>query len=448
MKLSVAHQLEVFRNPPQRLVLDRPCTIGDGIRRVSRADLSRYVLVADQARLEGRFTKFVPASGASTRMFKDVAAGEVRAFIKGLKRFPFYGALERTLARDELKIHSLLRRGDFGTIVDNLLTPRGLNFGALPKALVPFHRYPEGARTALEEHLAEAPGLLKDRRGLCRLHFTVSPEHRGLFESFVVEKAPFYERLCRCRYRIGFSVQKESTKTIAVDQKGRLVRLKDGRLLFRPAGHGALIENLNDLKADILFISNIDNVPVDRKRDEVVRWRKVLAGLLIGFQEEVFSHMARLLKNPRGHRELIDKLNSPLRVCGVVKNEGEPGGGPFWVRDSSGEQSPQIVESAEVSQDRTQQKIFSSSTHFNPVDIVCGLRDWRGKPFDLKKFVDPSAVFISRRFHEGREIKVLELPGLWNGGMYRWNTVFVEIPNSNFNPVKTLTDLLKPNHQA
>jgi hypothetical protein len=490
--------LAFFRSPPKPIVLDRPCTAGDGIRLFSETEADRLSAVYEEARQTGRAMKFVPASGAASRMFNclmavlkshpqitrekmaalaargDENAAEVLRIIDGLHRFAFHESL-----REDLKQNGANGRQEGLTgIFEFLLGPSGLNSASLPKALLPFHGYPDGPRTALEEHWAESVAYIRDSHGRCRLHFTIAPEHRSLFQSFISRKAPYFEKRCKAKFDIRYSFQDKSTNTLAVDLKNRPFRQSDGRLLFRAGGHGALLSNLGKLRGDLIFIKNIDNVVPEKRQQEICRWKKALGGLLVEIQKEVFDHIKRLSARhqasaveeaeifaqrrllavvPSGNRRLalssrrkyiLDRLNRPLRVCGVVKNAGEPGGGPFWVKEKTGETSLQIVEAHEVnSRSRRQQAIFSSSTHFNPVDLVCGVRNWKGKPFDLTKYADPDAVFISRKYHEGQEIKALELPGLWNGAMARWNTLFVEVPADTFHPVKTLTDLLREGHQ-
>lgn len=429
---EASRQLMLLRNPPHVIVLDHPCTVGDGIRVCSRAEVEKFSSLYEEARAQGRLSAFIPASGASSRMFaafhsRNHESHEVMKFMRNLRKFAFFEDLRAVHARQGLRVESLIRQRRFEEIIHALLGPQGLNYGQFPKALIPFHRYPSGSRTAFEEHLVLASKLLKDSEGICRLHFTVSPDQERPFRDFASCTVPRYEVLLGCRYEIRFSVQDRSTDTLAVDLKNRPFHLKDGTLLFRPAGHGALIDNLNKGRGDVVFINNIDNVTFEEGQKEIVRWRKVLAGCLIDLQRQPFDR--------------------PWRVCGVVKNTGEPGGAPFWVKGLSGELSLQIVEAAQISHDPRQRRIFSFSTHFNPVDMVCGLRDFRGRPFDLRKFADPSAAFVSERSHDGRRLKALEHPGLWNGAMAGWNTVFIEVPLSTFNPVKTVNDLLGSHHQ-
>jgi len=496
-------QVALLKKDESFLTLERPCTLGDGIIAIPDDDIQNLPARQNHAAQEGRFIKFVPASGAATRMFKvlvaylqdnsdvtreqvvhradngDEDAKAVRYFFDNLTSFAFYDELSELMKRDNLDPDRLREQGAVAPFLHYLLTDRGLGYADLPKGLLSFHRYPEAARTPLEEHLVEAAHYVQDLSRTCRLHMTISPEHEAAFNRLVEEKMPAYEESFGVTYDLSFSFQKPSTDTIALDMDNRLFRNDDGSLLFRPGGHGALIENLNDLNGDLIYIKNIDNVVPDRLKAETVRWKKILGGYLIRIQERIFQYLRQVEYDDPGDemleealafaREslhlttpfdvslatrqqkidvLVQRLNRPLRVCGVVKNVGEPGGGPFWVRDADGSFSVQIVESAQVDMDdRHQYDIWHAATHFNPVDIVCGVRDAQGNPFDLSQSVNRDAVFISRKSKEGRELKALELPGLWNGGMAYWNTVFVEVPGITFNPVKTVNDLLRNEHQ-
>jgi len=495
-------QLRLLEKSRPHLQLDRPCTIGDGIRALSDAEIEAARAAHAQASDQGRLMKFVPASGAATRMFQallaergrggtlsreesvqrrargDANAVAVLTFMDAIDRLAFSDDLHAAMAANGNDLPGLLRLGDFGKILDALLSPEGLDASVLPKGLLPFHRYPEGNRTAFEEHLAEAAGTARDRHRTCRVHFTVSAEHEDRFRKLLAEVRDPIERRHDIRLEVGFSTQKPSTDTLAVDLEDRPFRTAQCTLLFRPGGHGALIENLSELAGDIIFVKNIDNVVPDWRRADTLKWKKILAGLLVIMQRNIFDHLVRLQGRPepavveaalRFAREdlglsvparfdpsgveeqrqaLIETLDRPVRVCGVVRNTGEPGGGPFWVRGRDGSVSLQIVESAQVDPAiHEQQAIFSAATHFNPVDLVCGVRNQRGDQFDLRRFVDPEAVFIARKSMHGRDLKALERPGLWNGAMAHWTTVFVEVPGSTFTPVKTVLDLLRPEHQ-
>jgi len=358
-------------------------------------------------------------------------------------------------------------------VVSNILT-EGLGYGTLPKALILFHRYPDRNRTAFEEHLAEGALYAAGVGSEVCIHFTVSAEHREQFERLAAETVPFYEARFGVKYRIGYSCQKPSTDTLAVNPDDTPLRDGQGRLLFRPAGHGALIENLNEIDADLVFIKTVDNVAPDRLKSDTVIYKEMLAGLLLDLQRQAFGYLRRLDAGERVSAEemasfvsgrlcrrlpasfaalepqrqvglLRELLDRPIRVCGMVKNEGEPGGGPFWVREADGGESLQIAESSQIA---PQQKgLMTAATHFNPVDLVCGVRDYLGRKFDLTRYVDPQTGFISSKSQQGRPLKALELPGLWNGAMARWNTVFVEVPISTFSPVKVVGDLLRPQHR-
>ena len=486
-----------------RVKLHRPCTVGDGITVLPSTELDRLVELHTQAARTGRMTKFVPASGAASRMFQlllslmdrtatsdgtqsaiaeDINERDYQAFlqfIRDRKQFAFYEDLRAALARDGLDLEHAVTHGRHQEILTYLLTATGLNYANLPKGLIPFHRYADHTRTPLAEHLVEAAAYAQDQDLVARVHFTVPPEHREVMRDLIETVRHRYEH-SGCRYLVTFSVQKPFTDTLAVDQNNAPFRDETGRLVFRPAGHGALLENLNDLRGDIVFIKNIDNLAVDRLKSETYLYKRALAGYLSDLQNQIFHHLyalarelieEQLLKEMfefaeeklaitppadlarKSHAEriafLADKLNRPLRVCGVVKNTGEPGGGPFWVWQSDHTVSLQIVESAQVDmQAAGQRALWESATHFNPVDLVCGVRDSRGRPFDLRRFTDPETGFITQKSKDGQVLRSLELPGLWNGAMAHWNTAFVEVPLSTFNPVKTIFDLLREAHQG
>ena len=358
-----------------------------------------------------------------------------------------------------------------------MLNEDGMNYGQLPKGLLLFHSYADGARTPMEEHLVEG-ALYADTNGEANIHFTVSHDHVKLFEKCVDDKKGYYENKYGIHYNISFSEQKPSTDTIATNPDNTPFRNDDGSLLFRPGGHGALIENLNDIDADVVFIKNIDNVVPDRLKAETIRWKKIIAGVLVDMQKKVFEYMRILDSGIYNHDKLEEiirfvqrdlccrntilkemedaelvgylkkKLNRPMRVCGVVKNVGEPGGGPFLAYNKDGSVSLQILESSQIDTDNAEyMKMFTGGTHFNPVDIVCAIKDFRGNAFNLLDYVDESTGFISLKSKNGKDLKALELPGLWNGAMSDWNTIFVEVPLSTFNPVKTVNDLLRDSHQ-
>ncbi|MEJ5330191.1 MAG: DUF4301 family protein [Desulfobaccales bacterium] len=498
----VREQLAFFTRPRPALRLARPCTLGDGIRQLEPEDHPRYLALQAEAAQKGRFLKFVPASGAASRMFQaplsylaelppELLAGEghkgercpppqgpVAAFCQALKRFAFYPDLARCLGEKGLEAERLLAAGEYHCALFYLLTPAGLNYAALPKGLLKFHRYGEECRTALEEHLVEAAHYVRDGHGRCRLHVTILPEHRELFTAMLREVLPRWEARLGCRFQVEFSSQSHATDTLAVDLDNRPFREADGRLHFRPGGHGALLINLQECGGDLVYIKNIDNVVPDRLKEPTILWKRLMGGLLLELEGRLHSLLRQLAAGegdpgvlaqaaafareelsvflpanfsewptPSQREFLIAALNRPLRVCGVVKNEGEPGGAPFWVAEADGSLSLQIVEGAQVDlTDPDQRAVWEAATHFNPVDLVVTLRDYQGRPFELQRFADPEAVFISRKSYNGRELKALELPGLWNGGMARWLTVFVEVPAITFNPVKTALDLLRPEH--
>ncbi|MBN1225565.1 MAG: DUF4301 family protein [Deltaproteobacteria bacterium] len=482
---EVLRQIRIFKKGFSFVNLIRPCRAGEGIRRLDEKDISRLTAVYSKAQSAGRAMKFVPASGAATRMFKDLMSANgltdnesLTAFTKNIKSFPFYEALRDIMSKNDIDIEKALREGAYRDIIDYALYKKGLNLAGLPKALISFHRYSGYSRTPLEEHLVEAGDCVTDANGKAHIHFTVSTEHEEAIRSHVNSVKGRYEHP-GLKFEIHFSNQKPSTDTIAVNMDNTLFRDKDGGLVFRPGGHGALLENLNDLKGQIIFIKNIDNVAPDRLKAESTIYKRALAGCLVELQEKIFGYLKGMensnndedllseisafirdslsISPPDGmegrpynqrRQFLFDLLNRPLRVCGMVKNQAEPGGGPFWVKHHDGSISLQIVEKSQVNMESEDQRIIlESSTHFNPVDLVCGVMDYRGKIFDLKKFVDPETYFISVKSHEGRDLKALELPGLWNGAMAFWNTVFIEVPLITFNPVKTVFDLLRDEHQ-
>lgn len=444
------------------------------------------------ADVEHQVVKFVPASGAASRMFKDLFAfldGEsatpdtdfIQTFFDHLPQAAFLQDLDAKLQELHGKTSAqLVAEGDYKSVIAGLLGTRGLNYGHLPKALLKFHRY-EGtaSRTPFEEHLVEGARYAKDNAGKVQLHFTVSPEHRPLFEALAASATKIFGEQHNAQYNISFSEQKSSTDTIAANADGTPFRNADGSLLFRPGGHGALIENLNDIDADVIFVKTVDNVSPDSLKAETVENKQLLAGLLVTLQAQTFAFLEELEEgNVSEDRlqeilhflehdlhcqsdtareleglELLDylytRLNRPIRVCGMVRNVGEPGGGPFLVYNADGSISLQILESSQIDvNDPAKKRLFDEGTHFNPVDLVCGVRDFNGEKFHLPDFVDPSTGFISHKSKDGKELLALELPGLWNGAMSDWNTVFVEVPLATFNPVKTVNDLFRPQHQA
>lgn len=401
-----------------------------------------------------------------------------KEFFTKLASFAFYNELNNCcLANKQKDISTLLADGDYKPIVDQLLNKEGLNYGALPKALLTFHAYTDEARTPFEEHLVEGALYASTIEGRSNIHFTVSAEHRELFEALLKNRLNIYSNRYKIDYNISFSEQKESTDTIAVDLENKPFRNEDGSLLFRPGGHGALIENLNELDADVVFIKNVDNVVPDRLKADTILYKRLIAGVLVSLQKQAFTYLELLdsgkytstqlldiaefiesklccidTKNDIEEAELVDylkgKLNRPMRACGMVRNVGEPGGGPFLAYNEDGTISLQILESSQIDMsDGKNKAMFEQGTHFNPVDLVCAVRNYKGQKFDLTQFVDSSTGFISSKSKNGKTLKALELPGLWNGAMSNWNTIFVEVPLSTFNPVKTVNDLLREQHQ-
>ncbi len=499
-KKDALAQLSLLEKGPCRLDLARPCIVGDGIRRLPEAEADEFARAYDSAVARGEEpAKFVPASGAATRMFKNLLAMRDRvdllgltglrrfpededaaatlAFLNHIKDFAFWPALSQALEKEGISPDRVLASGSFGTVLDVLLTGRGLGFASLPKGLIPFHLYGANPRTPMEEHLVEAAAFARDGKNVARAHFTVAKPFLKNFRDLLDRVKKDYERRLSVRLDVSFSLQDPATDTLALDPAGKPFRTPEGRLCLRPGGHGALLANLNASRASILFINNIDNVVTDRDKAERTRWKKALGGLLWTLSQEARrltdnltgGNKARGLDPalafcvrwlgvdenllPRDSKNLAaflrDRLDRPFRVCGMVKNEGDPGGAPFWVRDAGGQVSRQIVESAQVDPDSQDQKaLFAASTHFNPVDIACSIVSPRGDRYDLSRFVDPDTVFISQKSLEGRGLKALELPGLWNGSMAGWNTVFVEVPLVAYHPVKTVNDLLKDHHRV
>ncbi|MBR4146272.1 MAG: DUF4301 family protein [Bacteroidales bacterium] len=484
---QVNQQVAQLKRGTAYVQLVRAATIGDGIIRMTDDQVKQMTDAFEEDREYYQFTKFVPASGAASRMFKDLFAFmdsgvDIKftdIFFAHIHCFAFSSDLEKTCQRlYGTSIDALVNDNRKVDVVKALLTDDGLSYGKLPKALLKFHHYDGFDRLALEEHLVEAARYAASNDGVARLHFTVSPEHEFLFTETVRNLKFAYEAKYGVRYEISYSCQKPSTDTVAIDDEGNLFREKDGKLLFRPGGHGALIENLNDLGQEIVFIKNIDNIVPETRMETTVTYKKALAGMLLRLQQLTFEYLEMLdegglteddLKEIMSFAKeqlhldipdfvnayepmekidfLYDRLNRPMRICGMVKNEGEPGGGPFWVRNNNDEVSLQIIESSQINHGKEDQEaIFKGATHFNPVDLVCGCWNYKGEAFNLTDYVDPSTGFVSSKSKDGRELKALELPGLWNGAMADWITLFVEVPIETFNPVKTVNDLLKPMH--
>ncbi|MDR2584712.1 MAG: DUF4301 family protein [Prevotellaceae bacterium] len=473
---EVERQLRFFETGFPYLHVEAPALVGRGVHRLDERE--QAAAVACYEGWGGSRTKFVPASGAATRMCKDLyeaesllaqepqapLSGQAAKFFDSLTDFAFY---------PQLSSDARCLLSDRRSILQTLLGEEGLSWGTLPKGLLAFHRYQDKSRTPFEEHLVEAALYAKDANGVAKVHLTISPEHRVGFETLAQHSLPIFEKRYGVRYALSFSEQKSYTDTIAVDLQNRPFRQQDGTLLFRPGGHGALLANLNDLEEDIVFIKNIDNVALEDWLPETVKWKKILAGKLLQLRAYIFNTLielethdsmlkvkeaAKFLETqfsitlpkakescyPALVRSLLDR---PLRVCGVVKNSGEPGGGPFVVMDSDGITSLQILETAQLNTQTAQgAALLAASTHFNPVDLVCSYKDYKGSSYPLRLYSDPATGFISEKSKDGKPIKVLELPGLWNGAMSRWNTLFIEVPSATFNPVKTVIDLLRPAH--
>lgn len=494
-KEKVIRQIETFKEGIPFVKLVKAAVVGNGILRFSEKEQKELIQYFEDNRANLDLLKFVPASGAASRMFKAMfnfldtydpskeslsayidrtGDKDVQTFADQMTKFPFYG-----LIMERIKGKAATKDEEVYLFVKEMLVENGLNYGFYPKGLLPFHNYGSGSTTPFEEHLKEA-ALYAKTDGKAHLHFTVSEQHDEMFKEEEAKVSPKISKNTDTKFKISYSNQKPSTDTIAVDMENRPFKNGDGSILFRPGGHGALIENLNDQDADIIFIKNIDNVVIDKDLEGVANSKKMLAGALKKVQDKAFTYAAILDKDdisvakvdeikifleknlnvrmPNNYDELDveeqqavlkDKINRPIRICGMVKNEGEPGGGPFWIKDSYGNISLQIIESAQIDMDDPEQgAILNNSTHFNPVDLVCGTRNYKGEKYNLLDFVDEKQGFITGKTMEGKELKALELPGLWNGGMAFWNTIFVEVPLVTFNPVKTVNDLLKASHQA
>jgi len=480
---KAACQIKLLRTGQIDIKLERPCVAGDGIVQIRSEAHARLNRAFEKASAAGRLLRFVPASGAASRMFKQLrkarseetgrqVEADLQHFLDHLGKFAFYPDLQKAMAEDGQDLIRAVADRDLALITSYLLDPCGLSYALLPKGLLAFHTAVDGARTPFIEHLAEA-ALLSGLDSDIDLHFTVSPEHLSLFRAQLSAWLKTLEDTYGCHFGVTYSEQKPSTGTLVLDDSGQPLRDANGQLVLRHGGHGALVENLNDLAADILLMRNIDNVVPDARKQANLTWTRLLTGYLLEIQEEqhallkalqgqlddpmirelVISFLADRLQTEvsldSDNQALIKELDRPIRVCGMVPNSGEPGGGPFWVRDEQGRMTRQIIEAAQIDKnDPGQAAILSNATHFNPVDMVCGVRDWRGRPYDLTRFVDDNAVIITNKHQGGRDLRVLELPGLWNGGMAGWHTLFVEISPEAFNPVKTVFDLLRPAHQG
>lgn len=487
---QIERQLAQFATGFPFLKIEAAATIGHGMMAVDANGRKEFIdkWHAYKKRGDHRILKFVPASGAASRMFKDMfeflqadnpepVTEFEKTYFAGIHKFAFYDKLSAACKHHLGKsIDQLMAEGKHKNIVALMLNEDGLNYSRLPKGLLLFHRYPAGVRTPVEEHLVEG-ALYAESNGEVNIHFTVSHEHLHLFQSLIAKRQNDYATRFNVKYNVSFSEQKQHTDTIAVNPDNTPFRNADGTLLFRPAGHGALIENLNDIEADIVFIKNIDNVVPDRLKTDTTEYKQLIGGILADLQAQTFRHLELLDTHHYTRNELMKivaflerafwciqpdiaqlsddalaaylhkKLNRPIRVCGMVKNEGEPGGGPFITRNNDGSTGLQILESSQIDKnDPKAMEMFKKSTHFNPVDLVCAIKDYRGRKFHLPDYVDTATGFISNKSKDGKELKALELPGLWNGAMSHWNTVFVEVPLTTFNPVKNVNDLLREQH--
>jgi len=496
---TINEQINHFKHGFPFLQIVKAATKEEGITVLNQAEIELFSNKYDRASASIKVVKFVPASGAASRMFKDLFTfldeyGEdessyqkftdgnefesVYQLFKQIEHFAFYKSLKNSYEslQGQSFQEGLLKR-KYKDILSVLLVNDGLGYGQLPKGLLEFHEYSNSTRTALDEHLVEGALYAKSTGNKVCIHFTVSPEHQSGFDKQLDNSLSGFENDYNVQYEISFSEQKKYTDTIAVDINNEPFREQDGSLLFRPGGHGALIENLNEIDADIIFIKNIDNVVPDRLKASTISYKKALAGLLLQVQKKVFNYlkaldtgnvsdtliaeMMQFINSELGvidNNPLVDNknkldfirriLNRPIRVCGMVKNEGEPGGGPFFAMNPDGTVSLQIAESSQIdSENQEQQDILNNATHFNPVDLIVAVKNYRDEKFDLKQFIDHNAGFISNKSKNGKELRALELPGLWNGAMSDWNTLFVEVDLETFNPVKTVNDLIRQQHQ-
>lgn len=478
----VEQQIERFKKGFPWMKISAPATPARGISVLSEKDAEEAVKYCDSASVAGK-CKFVPASGAASRMFKDLFAGldalkegkelpegaPARRFAGNIGKFAFY---EKELFGQDDGTDAYVE-----SVLEKTLKQEPLAYGSKPKGVIKFHRYADEVRTAFEEHLVEAQEYMRNQDGTANIVVTISPEHEHLFRAVFEAAKEKYEKRFGVKYNVTFTFQDKATDTVAVDVNNNPFRTETDSLLFRPAGHGALINNLNALSEELVSIKNIDNVAHDRYLPVTARYKKVLMGKCLELRDCIFGYLRRLDEAGEDCKALCSeirafldkelcvtlpeypdlkaevealrkKLNRPIRVCGMVKNEGEPGGGPFIICEKDGSTSLQILEGVQINMaDETARKALSEATHFNPVDIVCCLHDYKGQSFDLQQFVDHEAGFISSKSYQGRELKALELPGLWNGSMSDWNTLFVEVPSETFNPVKTVLDLLRPAHQ-
>lgn len=497
---KVLQQINSFKSGFPFMQLSAAATKEYGLIALSDDEENEYLQKFEENFAGLEVIKFVPASGAASRMFKhlfefaenyerneqgkalfekDKGFNSVYFFFQNIEKFAFYQDLKEVLKKDGFEIEKEIEEENYALILNYLLDEKGLGYASLPKGLLKFHHYDDGHRYGIEEHLVEAAVYGKNENGIAPLHFTVSPEHQEKFEEAIAEVKEKHEKDYDIKFDITFSQQKPSTDTVSVNLDNEAFRENDGTILFRPGGHGALIENLNEIDADIVFIKNIDNIVPDRIKSTTFKYKKLIGSYLAKVQEEVFDYLDILEEGNPEQNELdkmfeylesklfikvpayikamesmeqvdwmFEQFNRPIRVCGMVKNEGEPGGGPFVVEDEEGNLSLQIVESSQIDfKQDDQAEIVKNATHFNPVDLVCAIKDFNGNKFDLKDFVDIKTGFISEKSKNGKALKAQELPGLWNGAMANWITLFMEVPILTFNPVKTVNDLLREQHQ-
>ena len=461
---QILDQLNQFKNGIKPIALKRACILNDGIIKLNDDEVVELVAKFEKAAQTQKIIKFVPASGAATRMFKHLFEYKsqpnnplITDFFNHLEEFPFYSLLENELP--ELK-HLLIKK-DYQPIINTIL--QKLNYGFLPKGSILFHQYDDEIRTAFEEHLYEGENYSIGKNEQINIHFTVAKNHQKSIIKLLKNK--IHKSFLHQNILLNFSCQNSNTDTITVDLNNDFVKNQEDKLVFRPGGHGALIYNLNSIDADLIFIKNIDNIVPDSKREDTIVYKKALGGLALGMANKRTQILSSLDQGKKidptnlthflssfgieerdySDKEIYTLLDRPIRVCGMVKNQNEPGGGPFWVKDDEGVVSKQIVEKSQVNfKDASQEKIFQQSSHFNPVDLVCITKNHLKEPYDLLHYVDDGTGFISEKSLEGKTIKALELPGLWNGAMAKWNTLFVEVPLSTFNPVKTVNDLIRP----
>lgn len=495
---QIERQLDNFKKGFSHVNLSAPATIGNGITQIAAEDEKRLIDEYDTFAAKAEILKMVPASGSATRMFKDLFSfienysgseeeflefvqhkdsGTMYDFFSKIDQLPFYNRLSAAMWNAGKDIQKEIEKRNYIEILNYILTDKGLNYGNTPKGLIDFHIYRDFVRTAFDEHIVEG-ALYASNGKTSKLHFTVSEQYMPLFKDRLKKITKVFEKMFNIKYEVTFSIQKPSTDTVSITAEGELLKDENGKIVFRPGGHGALIYNLDELKADIIFIKNIDNVIPDRAKNDTIKYKKLLAGTLLELQKKIFGYLELLDKKPTaeqldeitdfanrhiGYKEAEEKtfkdtkarikylhklLNHPIRVCGMVKNEGEPGGGPFWVKNTDGSSRLMIVEAAQINlKDKEQKKIFEQSTHFNPVDLVCGVMNYKGKKFDLEQFIAADQGFITDKSYKGKDIKVQELPGLWNGAMANWTTVFVEVPLTTFTPVKTVFDLFRFEHR-